>query len=243
MEAAMTVQTFPLERATISTIEDNSCDPKQESLLREGAIATTLSDLELLGANLFVTPWSDPVIEELGLDPRSLYVERFWLCVLGPSATWLLRALSYGLEGSPEGFSLPPRDFARVLGLGERTGKQSPLVRSVNRLCHFQLGYLTGTTFHVRLAVPWLDRRQVVRLPMFLQREHALWDAADQEENPPRALRRRAALTASGLAKIGGSQDEIRRLLYQSHTHPTVANALAEWALQQQQMIRSHAVA
>jgi hypothetical protein len=34
-----------------------------------------------------VEPWPDPVIDELGHDPRSAYVERFWLPVLGPSTS------------------------------------------------------------------------------------------------------------------------------------------------------------
>ena len=29
-------------------------------------------------------PWPDPVIDEVGHDPRSAYVETFWLAVLGP---------------------------------------------------------------------------------------------------------------------------------------------------------------
>ena len=36
-------------------------------------------------ATLTVTPWADPVIDTLGHDPRSPYVERFWLGILGPS--------------------------------------------------------------------------------------------------------------------------------------------------------------
>src|SRR5688572_3024262 len=41
-----------------------------------------------------------------GHDPRSPYVERFWLGVLGPSTTWLLRCLAYGFDGQPDGFDL-----------------------------------------------------------------------------------------------------------------------------------------
>ena len=32
-----------------------------------------------------ITAWEDPVVDLLGHDPRSPYVERFWLAVLGPS--------------------------------------------------------------------------------------------------------------------------------------------------------------
>lgn len=36
---------------------------------------------------LHVAPWPDPVLEVTGHDPRSSYVERFWLALLGPSTS------------------------------------------------------------------------------------------------------------------------------------------------------------
>ena len=36
---------------------------------------------------LQVRPWSDDVVDELGFDPRSSYVEDYWLGILGPSST------------------------------------------------------------------------------------------------------------------------------------------------------------
>jgi hypothetical protein len=36
--------------------------------------------------HLRVEPWPDPVIDEVGHDPRSAYVETFWLQVLGPTS-------------------------------------------------------------------------------------------------------------------------------------------------------------
>jgi hypothetical protein len=38
-----------------------------------------------LRPGLCVEPWHDPVIDEVGHDPRSTYVETFWLPVLGPT--------------------------------------------------------------------------------------------------------------------------------------------------------------
>ena len=55
---------------------------------------------------LRVTPWGDPIIDRLGHDPRSLYVEKFWLGVLGPTTILLLRHCAQSLEESPEGFDL-----------------------------------------------------------------------------------------------------------------------------------------
>src|SRR6187399_2652384 len=54
--------------------------------------------------HLTVVAWFDPFLAQQGYDPRSAYVERFWLGVLGPSATWLLRRLARGLDSHPDGF-------------------------------------------------------------------------------------------------------------------------------------------
>src|SRR5205807_3668116 len=35
---------------------------------------------------LLIRPWADEVIDALGFDPRSNYVEKYWLGVLGPSS-------------------------------------------------------------------------------------------------------------------------------------------------------------
>src|SRR5436853_66143 len=55
---------------------------------------------------LTIRPWPDAVIDTVGIDPRSSYVETFWLGVLGPSTTWLMRRLVNGLEASPAGYDL-----------------------------------------------------------------------------------------------------------------------------------------
>ncbi|HSH60272.1 MAG TPA: hypothetical protein VK988_11660 [Acidimicrobiales bacterium] len=36
---------------------------------------------------LTIRPWPDPVIDALGHDPRSHYVENYWLGILGPPTT------------------------------------------------------------------------------------------------------------------------------------------------------------
>src|SRR5580700_3965447 len=73
-----------------------------------------------------VRPWVDEVIDTLGFDPRSAYVERFWLPILGPSTTWLLRRVATGFDRSSGGFALPLADTARELGLGDKGGRHSP---------------------------------------------------------------------------------------------------------------------
>ena len=43
---------------------------------------------------LTVHPWPDPVIDTLGFDPRSIYVETFWLPTLGPTSVLLMRRIA-----------------------------------------------------------------------------------------------------------------------------------------------------
>lgn len=42
------------------------------------------TQLDRLADRLRIVAWSDPLVDQLGHDPRSTYAERFWLPVLGP---------------------------------------------------------------------------------------------------------------------------------------------------------------
>jgi hypothetical protein len=115
---------------------------------------------------LTVEPWPDPVIDQLGHDPRSAYVERFWLGILGPSTVWLLRLLAAGLDARPEGFELDVAETAAALGLGTRGGRNAPLLRSLERSCRFGAARMHGeASVVVRRRLPPLTRAQVERLP------------------------------------------------------------------------------
>ena len=82
---------------------------------------------------LHVLRWHDPLIDRLGHDPRSRYVERFWLGILGPSTTLVLRVLADALDehGGVAHLDLP--DIAAQIGVGHRGGRNSPLSRSIQR--------------------------------------------------------------------------------------------------------------
>ncbi|HEY5888143.1 MAG TPA: hypothetical protein VIT24_10480, partial [Acidimicrobiales bacterium] len=84
-------------------------------------------------------PWVDTVIDRVGHDPRSRYVEQFWLGILGPSTTWLLRLVAHRLDREPDGFDLDVGDTARCLGLGSPEGRHSPIHRAVERTVRFGL--------------------------------------------------------------------------------------------------------
>ncbi len=90
-------------------------------------------------ATLLIKPWNDPVVDTLGHDPRSRYVETFWLPTLGPTALLLLRHLADRFDRTPDGVELTVSDTSHALGLGQRDGDSSPLVRTLRRLTQFDL--------------------------------------------------------------------------------------------------------
>ena len=128
--------------------------------------------LELPVDVMRVVAWVDPVVDALGFDPRSDYVELFWLGVIGPSTTWLMRRLAAGLDRSPEGFTLDLIETARALGIGGHGGlgsRNSPFARTLVRACQFGLAQPNGAQLAVRRRLPPLNARQLERLPTRLQ--------------------------------------------------------------------------
>jgi len=83
--------------------------------------------------SLIVYPWTDPVVDAVGHDPRSPYVEHFWLGILGPSTTWLLRRLAAAFDVNPDGFELDLPETAGALGLSATSGRHSPFARTLQR--------------------------------------------------------------------------------------------------------------
>lgn len=127
---------------------------------------------------LHVRPWPDEVLDKYGVDPRSSYVEDFWLGILGPSTVWLLRRFAAGFDYSPEGFDLDLAETAKSIGLSDKSNRHSPFLRAVNRTLQFGMAQLLGADeLLVRRRLPQLSRRHVRRLSPALQERHAAWVA------------------------------------------------------------------
>src|SRR4051812_16958641 len=135
-------------------------------------------------ATLLIKPWNDPVIDTLGHDPRSRYVETFWLPTLGPTAVLLLRHLADRFDRSPEGIELTVADTSHALGLGQRDGSSSPIVRTLHRLTQFDLACEDPMSdmVAVRRMVPPVTTRHLRRLPVDVQAAHAEWAEAQLDE-------------------------------------------------------------
>lgn len=127
------------------------------------------------GTVLVVRAWNDPLVDEGGHDPRSRYVEQFWLGVLGPTATWLLRRLVAGLEHSPEGYEIDLERTAREMGMSYRAGRASPFAKAMQRCTMFGLAHQTSDGIAVRRKVPVVAQRHLRRMPDAVRAAHERW--------------------------------------------------------------------
>ena len=179
-----------------------------------------------------VRPWADRLIDTLGFDPRSSYVEQFWLSILGPSTTWLLRRVAAGFDRAPAGFDLPLQDTAREIGLGDRCGRHSPFVRAIARCCQFEMARPAGRGIEVRRKLPPLTRRQVIRLPDGLREAHERWQSSQVGVRGEEAMRRGARSVALSLLDLDPDVSAVEQRLVSWRVHPAVAHDAAVWALE-----------
>lgn len=181
-----------------------------------------------LPAKLTVRRWPDPVLDVEGFDARSEYVERFWLPILGPTSTWLLRRLFRGLDGRPEGFRLDCEQTSRAIGLGGGLGRSAPLARSIDRLVQFNaVRWLSVDELSVRTRLPWLSPRQLARVSPVVRQAHQNWAA--ERAAPGRA--ERAFALAGALLSLGDAPGDVDRQLNSWGFDPALAQSAADAAL------------
>ncbi|HWE54432.1 MAG TPA: hypothetical protein VG435_02925 [Acidimicrobiales bacterium] len=181
---------------------------------------------------LTIKPWVDETLDRVGFDPRSPYVERFWLGVIGPSTTWLMRRVAAGFDAAPDGFEMPLEETAKALGLGDLTGRNQAFFRTLNRLVQFDLGRVAGPSeLQVMRRLPPLSRRQVSRLSPALQEAHHRWETSSLAVPPSEASRRRSRQLALSLLELGEDPDEVERQLLRWRYHPAMARESMCWAV------------
>ena len=122
-----------------------------------------------------IRPWADPVVDERGHDPRSSYVERYWLGVIGPTATWIMRRFADEFDRAPDGFTIDLEHTATSMGLSFNRGAHSPFGKALHRCVMFGLAMPTDGGFAVRRRFPTVARRHLDRLPPDVQAAHDEW--------------------------------------------------------------------
>lgn len=115
-----------------------------------------------------VRPWRDPVIDHCGFDARHVYVETYWLPILGPSAVLAVRRIADWLDGQSAGVSIDLVEFGASLGIGTGTGRHTQINRTLGRLVDFGLARIAGDHLEVHTTLPPVPLRLRRRLPLSL---------------------------------------------------------------------------
>ncbi len=192
-----------------------------------------------------VVAWEDPVVDRNGFSPRSPYVERWWLPVLGPSATLLVRRMADLLLAHPGGIDVDAGHTARALGLGGSGGRHAPFPRALRRCVRYGLARPVGTLPPTtdRGPVPVVAfRRMVAPVPARLLAglPRPVGAPPDVGGTPPAAEvddsggyerhRQRALTVALEMAPAAADTGSLEDYLQRIGTHPTLAFAAAAWA-------------
>ena len=134
--------------------------------------------MEPPASTVTVVPWVDPLVDERGLPVSSYYVELFWLPVLGPSATLLLRRLGTMATHLPDGITLDRAWLGSSLGLGNGDSRNAPLPRAMERCIRFGVAKrVSGDRLAVRRKVGHLPQQYVERLHPLMKELHEGWIA------------------------------------------------------------------
>ena len=184
------------------------------------------------GVELWVEPWNDLCPDaNRGHHPRSPYVELFWLGVLGPSSTWLIRRLALRLEEAPSGVLVNTAEIAGEIGLGGRQALQTAFERAFERCCRFGLMQRgRHNSLFVRVRLPDLTARMAERLPPQLRVAHDVWRRHPASDPTEIETLGRARHLAMALLACGDETDSVERQLHTWQFHPAVAFEAARWA-------------
>jgi hypothetical protein len=193
------------------------------------------------GKTIFVEPLRDAVVEELGYDPRSSYAELYWLPILGPSTTWLLRRFAACFDDEPEGFDVEVEELARWLGIGERSGANAPFSRTIKRCVDFQMAEWRPNALAVRRWLPPLAARHLRRLPQSLRDKHSAEVEAINRQTFAERLRIHGRRLALSLLDFGEDRAAAEQQLIRWSFHPALASECATWAALEQARRRTAA--
>jgi hypothetical protein len=175
-------------------------------------------------ATVMVVPWHDPVVDTVGHDVRSAYVEMFWLNVLGPTALWALRRLVHGLDRFPLGYEMELADTATALGLSYSPHTSNTFLRALQRCVLFGVSQPVPDGLAVRRRLPPVANRHLARMPLSLQSMHEDWRVREVSIDQLH----RGRLLADAMVRAGDDADTVERQLMAAGVPPHAAEVVTE---------------
>lgn len=115
-----------------------------------------------------VRRWSAQVDEGCRFDARDLYVEMFWLPILGPSSVLAVRRFADLLTDEPGGARVDLVEFGSSLGIGTGTGRHTQINRTLGRLIDFGIACISEEHLEVHTTLPSVPSGLRRRLPLSL---------------------------------------------------------------------------
>lgn len=182
-----------------------------------------------LDDTVMVVPWNDPVVDAVGHDAGSRYVELFWLNVLGPSALWALRRLTMGLERYPLGYELDLAETAAAMGLSYTAGTSNTFVRALQRCVLFGVAQPVPDGLAVRRRIPPVAARHLARMPDTLQQQHRSWQVRECTLDELQ----RGCLLGEAMLAAGDDPDDVERQLLSLGVGPIAAGEAVALLLRQ----------
>jgi hypothetical protein len=176
-----------------------------------------------------VLPWHDPAVDPIGFDPRSRYLELFWLSALGPTTTLLLRRIADGFDSLPDGFELDVPGTATCLGLQPSGPRSHAFTRALERTVLFGLARTHSQGLVVRRRIPPISQRYLSRLPESLREVHADWVAPAASIGEHETWR--AKVLAQAMLEAGDDHATTERQLLAVGVPPAAAVDALRWAL------------
>lgn len=169
-----------------------------------------------------IQPNSNSTISFLGNDP---YIEKFWLPILGPTATLLLNDLMTKALMNTEAFQSTIGELSMTTGVGNREGHSSPIVKNLKRLCDFGLISYYNEMYYVPTNIEVMSSDKLRKLNYLLQSEHKVW--IDRlNENPLLAQRQKGRFLFATLTLKLSNNQQIQCALSRSGLHPSIIGEL-----------------
>lgn len=125
-------------------------------------------------STLIISPVAhpDPRVHRAGFSLDHPYLERCWLPILGPTSVLLLRRMPSLWRNDPA-VGVPVDELAVVLGLGNGTGRNSPVWRTIDRLARFNFAdRVKDNQIDVYTEAPPLGARNLAGLPQSVRDAH-----------------------------------------------------------------------